>query len=663
MLAVVAVVADHLVGWPHGGFVGVDVFFVISGYLITGLLMREFEARGSISFAGFYRRRIKRILPAALFVLLVTVAASHVLLTTSRFKSLIFDALASAFFVANWRFGAAQVDYFQQSLPPSPVQHYWSLAIEEQFYFFWPWLMLGLLVFGMRTNLWARDHARLVAGTTISVVSLVSFGWAMHESVANAALAYFSTFSRIWELGVGALVAIAATKLIRPLTWLSWLGCIGIAASYVAVSSSRDFPAPWALLPVVSAAAVLAASAANSSHPRLLTNPVSRYLGDISYSLYLWHFPVIVLLRTMLPGSTPTYWLVGAATTVLFSVATYHLLEQPARNSAWLRRDVGHTVSIPRGWLAFGLICALVAGSSAAASAALNIEHPRVLKEQRPVVGFDHTGANPNDCHGAAALDPGHRCASLNPASYVAPDPNTLTNDSGDMYRCYSYPGQPPIMCNYGSVDPKALRVAVTGDSHAAVLSAELRLQIDHAGWHLTTFVGNGCQLGIKNANCVGIDKIEDDLISKDFDVVIVTLRRSSHIPVAPLARALDRISASGKKVIVVEDNPTITGGLYDCINRIGFTPKSICEISERRAFSETEPLLSAAKRVPGATIIRTRDLYCSDGECPALIGNVFVYMDLDSHITATYSKTTSPYLVERIMRAIHPSATEAGGG
>jgi hypothetical protein len=304
-----------------------------------------------------------------------------------------------------------------------------------------------------------------------------------------------------------------------------------------------------------------------------------------------------------------------------------------------------------------------VAGSSAAASAALNIEHPRVLKEQRPVVGFDHTGANPNDCHGAAALDPGHRCASLNPASYVAPDPNTLTNDSGDMYRCYSYPGQPPIMCNYGSVDPKALRVAVTGDSHAAVLSAELRLQIDHAGWHLTTFVGNGCQLGIKNANCVGIDKIEDDLISKDFDVVIVTLRRSSHIPVAPLARALDRISASGKKVIVVEDNPTITGGLYDCINRIGFTPKSICEISERRAFSETEPLLSAAKRVPGATIIRTRDLYCSDGECPALIGNVFVYMDLDSHITATYSKTTSPYLVERIMRAIHPSATEAGGG
>ena len=141
-IAVLAVVANHMAGWPAGSFVGVDVFFVISGYLITGILVREFETRRRISLRRFYTRRIKRILPAGLFVIGATLCATRVLAGIDRYHFAAKDAIAAVLFGANWHFAQTRVDYFNQSLPPSPLQHYWSLSVEEQFYFVWPWLCL-----------------------------------------------------------------------------------------------------------------------------------------------------------------------------------------------------------------------------------------------------------------------------------------------------------------------------------------------------------------------------------------------------------------------------------------------------------------------------------------------------------------------------------------
>src|SRR5579859_7235752 len=176
-VAVLAVIADHFAGFPKGSFVGVDVFFVISGYLITGILVREFESRQTISFSGFYARRIKRILPAGLFVIGVTLCATRVLAGIDRYHFAAKDAIASVLFAANWRFAHAGVNYFNQALPPSPLQHYWSLSIEEQFYFIWPWLMLGLLLIGRRLRFWRPEHARPVAGVAIDVISALSLAW------------------------------------------------------------------------------------------------------------------------------------------------------------------------------------------------------------------------------------------------------------------------------------------------------------------------------------------------------------------------------------------------------------------------------------------------------------------------------------------------------
>src|SRR6202020_1510927 len=204
-LAVLAVIANHLAGWPRGSFDGVDVFFVISGYLITGILLVEFEARETISSRRFYARRIKRILPVGLFVIGATVCATRVLAGIDRYHFTAKDAIAAVLFRANWHFAQTGVNYFNQSLPPSPLQHYWSLSVEEQFYFVWPWLLLGLLLIARRLPRWRPEHTRPVAGVAIAAICAGSLAWAFAQTADSPTVAYFSTFVRAWELGLGAL--------------------------------------------------------------------------------------------------------------------------------------------------------------------------------------------------------------------------------------------------------------------------------------------------------------------------------------------------------------------------------------------------------------------------------------------------------------------------
>lgn len=339
--AVLAVVANHVWDWPRGGFVGVDVFFVISGFLITGLLLREHDRTGRISFSGFYRRRVKRILPASLLVLAVTVAASWFVFNVARWQATAVDGVWALFFAANWRFALQSTDYFAHDRPVSPLQHYWSLGVEEQFYLVWPWLMLLVLVLLGRSA--AKSvRPRVVLAALVVVLSVASFVWALHDSQVAANRAYFSTFSRTWELGVGALLAIAVPLVsrlpdrLRPP--LAWIGLAGMVAGVFLVDPADGFQAPAAALPVLATALVIAAGTGVAQQRLLfpLTNRVSGYVGDISFSLYLWHFPVVILGRAVLGGGFLTGLVLLGVATVL-SVYTYHLVEDPIRRSQWLQ--------------------------------------------------------------------------------------------------------------------------------------------------------------------------------------------------------------------------------------------------------------------------------------------------------------------------------------
>jgi peptidoglycan/LPS O-acetylase OafA/YrhL len=662
-IAVLAVIADHLAGWPRGAFDGVDIFFVISGYLITGILLREFETRQTISFPGFYARRIKRILPAGLFVIGATLCATRVLAGIDRYHFAAKDAIAAVFFAANWRFAHTGVNYFNQALPPSPLQHYWSLSVEEQFYFVWPWLMLGVLLIGLRLRLWRGEHARLVAGVAIAVLSGISLWLAFAQTGSNPTVAYFSTFDRAWELGLGALVAIAARRLERidPRLRLviALAGLVGILVSLFVVRSSPGFPAPWALLPTLSTAAVLGAGAGLTSRSLVpLTNPVSQYLGNTSYSLYLWHFPVVVLIVAVFPVYSAGYWIVGLALIFGLSAASFHLLEDPARRGTWFRPRPGRLPVPSLGWVKYAIACGATALIAGVGLLVVRAAAPTSLVLAAPVL-IGHTQENPGDCVGAAALDPSHHCSSLDVGDRVAPLPGALPDDTGGAYACYAYLRQAMHPCVYGSTRPDATRVALIGDSHAAALLAMLEPQLDAVNWNVTVFVGQTCGwlLPALSPSCPGLRLIQRDLIHNHYAIVIATELRQYTSSVAQHLAAMRPVAATGARIVVVEDDPGVSPVSTACVDRVTYSATGGCGTSASFAYRDPDLLAQAAERIPGAVVVPTRQYYCRGDFCPATIGNVIVYRDTAAHVTASYARTVSPYLVEAIERALHNRA------
>ena len=306
-LAVAGVIAAHLTGWPASGYLGVDVFFVVSGFVITGLLLRERDRTGRTRMRTFYARRARRILPLALLVLALTVAASAWAYSGPRLDEIRTDALWAALFAANWRFAAVGTDYFSLGQTPSPVQHFWSLGVEEQFYLVWPWLFAAAAVVGMRV---ARNRVRATVARRQRRRRgrLAAVGRRPDRRRRDDRVLLHGDSG----LGAGCWAPrwpACPSAVVRLPSWtrglLSWLGLAVVAASF-AVLGDVTPPYPAAVLPVVGALAVLLAGVgAPVRSAVLLTNPLSRYLGDISYGLYLWHFPLVVLLPVLILPSPP----------------------------------------------------------------------------------------------------------------------------------------------------------------------------------------------------------------------------------------------------------------------------------------------------------------------------------------------------------------------
>ena len=331
-----------------GGFVGVDVFFVISGFLITNLLLHEKERNGRISISRFYARRVRRILPAATLVVLATVFATYYRLGFIAGNQIADDAKWTAVFTANIHFGLLGTDYLGSQLPPSPLRHMWSLGVEEQFYLVWPGLFLGLvlLVRGER-------HRNALAVALLGIIG-ASLAWSVIQTGSNATWAYFSPLTRAWELALGALVAVLATvaSRVRP-SWLTELlslcGIAGIMTSALVLNSSTHYPGSAVALPVISTALLIATGCANQRTlvGRALSVRPMRWIGARSYSLYLWHWPFLIIAAEYLGHDLSTNQNAGLLLLALAATAiTYRLIENPVRHARVLARRTGLTLAI-----------------------------------------------------------------------------------------------------------------------------------------------------------------------------------------------------------------------------------------------------------------------------------------------------------------------------
>jgi peptidoglycan/LPS O-acetylase OafA/YrhL len=625
-LAVAVVVVCHF--WPSalpGGFVGVDVFFVISGYLITGQLLR---GRG---LAAFWARRARRILPAALLVLAVCALATLAWVPDVDRGGFLAEIRASAFYVENWQLAHTAVDYFAAGDAVSPVQHFWSLSAEEQFYLVWPLLILAA---------WRRRALAL------ALVTLASLAYSVLDTAASPASAYFVTPTRAWEFGVGGLLAVVGTSRV-PRPGVCWAGLAAIAVAAATFSAATPFPGAAALLPVAGAAAAIWAAA--PLRP-LALRPV-QFVGDVSYGIYLWHWPLLVLAPYVVAGGVPRGPLLLA--TFVLAAATKRWVEDPVRRAGPL------LVRPPRWTLAPALAAtALVIGLTAAGS--LRVHHDIALAQRASQVVLQRRPR----CFGAAAHVPGRRC--VNPALRLTVVPTPAeARDRGNLACGLSEYSGELHLCGFGVAPSRAREtVALVGDSHASHWRAALDVVARRRGWAGISLAHAACPLsttipaalpGLERDSCAAWNLQVQAWLTAHPAVHTLVVSAIAGGPTyakvdaeAGYLAAWRELPRTVTDLVVIRDTPKARLSTADCVSRAmaaGRPAGSACRLDRARALPP-DPQVAAAHRLTGRRVhvVDMTRFMCDTRWCRPVIGGALVYKD-DNHLTEVFARTLGPYL------------------
>ncbi|HYX75727.1 MAG TPA: acyltransferase family protein [Gaiellaceae bacterium] len=657
-VAVLLVVLAHAgVPFLAGGFVGVDVFFVLSGFLITGILLAEAEARGRISLLDFYVRRARRILPAAALTLVVTDVAAHHLLNFVRAREAVSDSLWAAAFGANIHFAREGSDYFAQGQPPSPILHFWSLSVEEQFYLVWP----GVLALVVCVLAFRRRGLLAVVATAAAA----SLAWSILETRSSPVDAYFSTFARAWELALGAALAVVLPRLQRwRLAPLGWLGLAAVAAAAVCFSRTTAFPGYAALLPAAGAASLIAAGASRSRFspaPLLATAPL-RYVGDRSYSFYLWHWPVLVIAAQYAGHEfglgTKLLLVLGAFG---LSIVSYGLVENPIRRLR-LNRPVGALLWPASAGLVLVLSLVILRSIGTTAErfeAAAAAVKPPALVETASAATVQPTRPLP------AVV------AAVRAAEQGAPLPSPLTPPvdrlRGDFYTfpdsCTpSRHGTSSKVCRLGAAGA-AKTIVVFGDSHAEMWMPAILAMARHDGWAVVPLVKVRCV----PRSWGGTDECgkwsrwarrRAEALRPDVTLVIGSRAGTvdplrSVGPIAAMSRALKRFSAS---VIVIGDSPSQTRDPVDCLLARGATMKT-CTGKGTRVQARAEAAVAANARRDRVAYVDTRPWFCAHASsttllCPMVVNQTIACVDR-GHVSRTYALELAPLFRTAFRRAL----------
>ncbi|WP_199037447.1 acyltransferase family protein [Glycomyces salinus] len=683
-LAVVMVIAAHIqFFYSEGGFVGVDVFFVISGFLITSLLLREIERTGRVSLTKFYARRAVRLLPAAATVLVATLVAAWLWLPRTRLGDIAADTAAAALNVVNFRLASEGTDYLNADVDPSPLQHFWSLAVEEQFYLVWPLMLLAVAVVCGR--LWGGRFARryplyrrriTVIAIVLAAVAAVSFFLSVTRSAEDPVWSYFGIHTRAWELAAGAFVAVLANRIRRTVpaaaaAVASWIGLAALVGSVFLIDEATAFPGYAAVLPVAGTAVVIAAGCVphRFGAGTLLGIAPAQYLGKISYGLYLWHWPIVMIapvalgveprLRYMVP-------LMGLA--FLLSVAMFHLIENPVRT----RRPL---VQVPSRALALGgalMVCALAASFVAVT---------------QPVTDGDGTEA------AEITGDETTVWQLLGESSEIDSVPANLTpsledarEDEPSMYDkgCMVARSATDLVdeCWFG--DPEGDKTVVLyGDSHAAQWFPAFNQLAQASGWRMLVLTKANCsvpevrehdpKLNHEYTECYDwkgnalaeIEEVDPDLVvAASYDDKDLIADDPDQAWVDGWVEAVEDLRSRTDEVYYLADTPVAAEDVPDCLaEHPDDATECVNELDDAVLYPDRREDLQDAVSEAGAHVVDPIPWICDTetGRCPVVVGNLLVYRD-SNHLAARFVAELTPQIATAFPLEELPREDEEAG-
>ena len=660
-------------GLIPGGYVAVDIFFVISGFLITGQLVREADRTSTISMTQFWARRARRILPAALFVLFVVAVATYLIVPLNLWGQFFDEIKASALYIENWNLAAQAVDYLGAENRPSPVQHYWTLSVEEQFYLIWPLLILVGATLARKGSALAR---RRLIGLLLAILTAASLIYSVVETANDPAAAYFITPTRMWEFGAGGLLGLFAAELGRERlrAVVSWLGVAAILGASFIFTAETPYPGSAALLPVFGSLAVIWAGAPDVRWAPLFWMRLRwvQWVGDNSYSIYLWHWPLLILAPFLLLRELDTpIKLVLLLLMLILSWLTKRFVEDPIRSGPLLvLRPPRQTFFVAIGATAVVLISSF---------GALQVLEQRQAEDRQTTARLLSSGAR---CLGAAARDPEDQ-PCVNPALRysVSPSPATarelvIPHDGTEANKSPLCQGGLKIiglleLCTFGVPESKAKRqIVAIGDSHARRWRPALNIAALDQGWRVTSIVRRACPLSTygrgtaeDRAGCSVWKRQLPVWLAKNpkIDTLFATQSAGKGKDLNTFPRQVAGYEAGFKllpssinHIVVLRDNPRSAPGTLDCVERTVAASEltgPACALPRSKVLIPDALAVAADDQDdPGIGVVDLSEFYCSSKFCFAVIGGVLVHSD-DHHVTALFNSTLAPFLIRELDR------------